>query len=83
MDYSYNFTGKIERFFKNFYPVFHAPLVFDINTRSSYRKAGYVAWPKAKASGISQNKNEQEKHNNLSGHGRYFAYPKVKSTKIS
>lgn len=79
MNNNYNIIRKLkERVLKNFYPVYHAPLIFDINTQSCYRKAGYVAWPKAPASGFTQNREEEEKHKNLSGKGGYFAYSKTK-----
>jgi len=78
MNNNYNIIRRIkERVLKNFYPVYHAPLIFDINTQSSYRKAGYVAWPKDRGSGRVKNK-EQEKPESVSGSGGYFAYPKNK-----
>lgn len=79
MNNDYNNIRKLkERVLKNFYPVYHAPLVFDINTQSCYRKMGYVAWPKTETSDFNQNKEEEEKAKNIPGHG-YFAYPKSKS----
>ena len=66
-----------ERVLNNFCPVYHAPLVFDINTQSCYRKAGYVAWPKTQISELSNIK-EEEKVKNISRHV-YFAYPENKS----
>lgn len=77
---NYNIIRKLkERVLKNFYPVYHAPLIFDINTQSCYRKAGYVAWPVAKPTGFTNNKETEEKHRSMSGNGGYFAYPKSKS----
>ncbi len=79
MNNNYNNIRKLkERVLKSFYPVYHAPLIFDINTQTCYRKAGYVAWPKARASELTQNKDEEEKVKNLTDHG-YYAYPKSKS----
>ena len=79
MNNNYNIIRRFkERILKNFYPVYHAPLIFDINTQSCYRKAGYVAWPKAETSDTARNKEEEEKHKNLSGSGGYFSYPKDK-----
>lgn len=78
MNNNYNDMRKFkERVLNNFYPVYHAPLVFDINTQSCYRKAGYVAWPKTQPSELSGNEG-QEKVKNISGH-LYFAYPENKS----
>jgi hypothetical protein len=75
---NYNIIRRIkERVLKNFYPVYHSPLVFDINTQSCYRKAGYVAWPSKTSSPIN-NKEEEEKHKSMSGSGGYFAYPESK-----
>lgn len=77
MDNNYNIIRKLkDRVLKNFYPVYHAPLIFDINTQSCYRKSGYVAWPKEKNS-FSKHKNE-DKSNTFSGNGTYFAYPDSK-----
>lgn len=79
MDNNYNIIRRFkERVLKNFYPVYHAPLVFDINTQSCYRKSGYVAWPKPQNSEPEVNKEEEEKPKNLSGSGAYFSYPKNK-----
>lgn len=77
MHNNYNIIRRIkERVLKNFYPVFHAPLIFDINTQSFYRRAGYVAWPKSRSSD-GANKKNQKSNKKLSGHGGYFAYPEV------
>ncbi len=79
MNNNFNIIRKFkERILKNFYPVYHAPLIFDINTQSTYRKAGYVSWPKAQTSGFTKNKAEEEKPKSMSGSGSYFAYPKSK-----
>ena len=81
MKNNYNNIRKYkERVLNNFYPVYHAPLVFDINTQSCYRKAGYVAWPKTQISELSNIK-EEEKVKNISGH-IYFAYPENKSYRM-
>lgn len=81
MNNNYNNIRKFnERGLGYFYPVFHAPLVFDINTQSCYRKTGYVAWPKTQTSELGSDE-EQEKVKNISGHV-YFAYPKNKSHSI-
>lgn len=70
MNNNYNNIKKSkERVLKNFYPVYHAPLVFDIGAQSCYRKAGYVAWP-------NKSTEEKEKLKSISGSGGYFAYPK-------
>ncbi len=66
-----------ERVLKDFYPVYHAPLVFNIGTQSSYRKAGYVAWPENQMTGFNQEK--EEKKENRESNDIYFAYPKNKS----
>ncbi len=63
-----------ERFLNNFYPVYHAPLVFDINKQSFYRKSGYVAWPKIQTS-ESKGKESDGKQKNRSVNSPYFAYP--------
>lgn len=79
MNNNYNIIRKLkERVLKNFYPVYHAPLIFDVNTQSCYRKAGYVSWPKAHALSGTRNKEEADKPKSLSGNGAYFAYPKNK-----
>lgn len=80
-NYNNNIRKLKERVLKNFYPVYHAPLVFDINTQSCYRKMGYVAWPETPTSGFIQNKEEEEKIKNMPGQV-YFAYPKSKSESI-
>ncbi len=81
MNNNYNNIPKFkERLSNNFYPVYHAPLVFDINTQSCYRKAGYVAWPETQTSEPGNNK-EQEKVKNISRHV-YFAYPENKSHRL-
>lgn len=77
MNNNNNIRKLKERVLKNFYPVYHAPLVFDINTQSCYRKMGYVAWPKTETSVFNQNNEEEDKVKNP-GHV-YFAYPKSKS----
>ena len=81
MNENYNIVRKLkERVLKRFYPVYHAPLVFDINTQSFYRKTGYVAWPKPEISEFDKiEKKEKEKNRP----GRiYFAYPKSKSQSL-
>ena len=79
MNNNYNNIRKLkERVLRNFYPVYHAPLIFDINTQTFYRKSGYVAWPKKQSSEFTQNREEEVKVKNISGQG-YFAYPKSKS----
>ena len=78
---NYNIIRKLkERILKNFYPVYHAPLIFDINTQSCYRKAGYVAWPdKVKSAETGKNKEEKKEiHKSHSGNSAYFSYPKDK-----
>jgi hypothetical protein len=78
MNNNYSIIRKIrERVLKNFYPVYHSPLVFDIGTQTTYRKAGYVAWPERNTSKFDQKK-EEEKQKNKSATGGYFAYPKSK-----
>ncbi len=80
MNNNYNNIRKYrELTLKSFYPVYHSPLIFDINTQTSYRKTGYVAWPKTAAFGLNQNKEQEEKGKNRSDNGVYFAYPKIKS----
>lgn len=79
MDNNYNIIRKLkERILKNFYPVYHAPLIFDINTQSCYRKTGYVAWPEAQNANSAKSKENEETHKSLSGSGGYFSYPKDK-----
>ncbi len=79
MKNNYNNIRKLkERALKTFYPVYHAPLIFDINTQSCYRKAGYVAWPNAQTSEFAQNKEEEKRGKKISGQV-YFAYPETKS----
>ncbi|WP_018617293.1 hypothetical protein [Segetibacter koreensis] len=78
MNNNYNIIRKIrERVLKNFYPVYHAPLVFDIGTQTTYRKAGYVAWPENHSSKFNQHKEEEKQESKLGNRG-YFAYPKNK-----
>lgn len=80
MNNNYNNIRKMkERILKNFYPVYHAPLIFDIGTQTCYRKAGYVAWPEAKTSGCHPTKKEAEKRKNIADNGAYFAYPQSKA----
>ena len=75
MNNNYNNIRKSkERVLNNFYPVYHAPLIFDINTQSCYRKAGYVSWPKIETQELSADKEREEKLKNISGRV-YFAYP--------
>lgn len=75
MNNNFNIIRKLrERVLKNFYPVYHAPLVFDINTQSSYRKTGYVAWPKTQTS-VSKGKEGEGKRKNRSVNSPYFAKP--------
>lgn len=77
MNNNYNIIRRIkERVLKNFYPVYHAPLIFDINTQTSYRKSGYVAWPKENDSGRAKNSKEKQQPESMSGVRGYFAYPK-------
>lgn len=81
MNNNYNNIRKLkERVLKSFYPVYHAPLIFDINTQTCYRKSGYVAWPKKQTAESAQKKEEEAKVKNISGQG-YFAYPESKSQK--
>jgi hypothetical protein len=63
-----------ERVLKEFYPVYHAPLVFDITTQRCYRKAGYVSWPETKNSGPKAEE-LKEKGRKRSDDRPYFAYP--------
>lgn len=78
MNNNYSILRRIkERVLKNFYPVYHAPLIFDINTQSSYRKAGYVAWPKDRGSGRVKNRKEEQRLESISCNGGYFSYPKT------
>lgn len=79
MNNNYSIIRRIkERVLKNFYPVYHAPLIFDINTQSSYRKSGYVAWPNENNPGREKNGKKKEKSESMSGTRGYFAYPKNK-----
>lgn len=57
----------------NFYPVYHSPLVFDINTQRHERKPGYVAWPEEMAK--VQIKDDDGKLKKRHKAGPYFAYP--------
>ena len=75
MENNYNIIRKLkERFLKDFYPVYHAPLVFDIHTQRCYRKSGYVAWPKTQISS-SKIEGSEEKRKIRSENSPYFAYP--------
>lgn len=74
---NYNNIHKYrERILKNFYPVYHAPLVFDVSTQTFYRKTGYVAWPENQTLSLNQNKEEEKNLKNKHGNNVYFAYPK-------
>jgi len=60
----------------NFYPLaFHSPLVFDIGTQTTYRKPGYVAWPKT-STVVNDGEEKIEKQKNKGRNTVYFAYPK-------
>jgi hypothetical protein len=75
MNNNYNNIRKLkERILKNFYPVYHSPLVFDINSQTYHRKAGYIAWPTDEEDGIRK----EERVRNITGQP-YFAYPHSKS----
>lgn len=77
MNNNYNIIRKFrERLLKNFNPVYHSPLVFDIGTQTTYRKPGYVAWPKTPASGADDDKEKREKQKSARCNTVYFAYPK-------
>ena len=70
-----NIRKQRERVLKNFYPVYHAPLIFDTGTQTFYRKAGYVAWPETQRLEHEQHEEKEEKQKSLLGKGGYFAYP--------
>jgi hypothetical protein len=74
MNNDYNIIRILrERLLKSSYPVYHAPLIWDINTQRSHRKTGYVAWPEATTSGTeAKEKKEKQKR---PADGPYFAYP--------
>lgn len=75
MNNNYNNIRKLrERVLKNFYPVYHAPLVFDIGTQTFFRKDGYVSWPENKVSKQGRVREEVQKLRSESK--VYFAYPK-------
>jgi len=75
MNTKYNIIRTFkERILKEFYPVYHSPLVFDITTQRCYRKSGYVAWPETKTSG-PKTKELKEKESKRLDDRPYFAYP--------
>jgi len=68
-----------DRILNNIHPIYHSPLIFDMNTQTSYRKAGYVAWPKTTTSCVNLSREDEERRKNRSDNRPYFAYPKNKA----